>query len=45
VQGRFWAYHDYLFAHQFPDEHSGLVTGAYLRSVHGGWAEHDPVQP
>ncbi len=33
VQGKFWAYHDYLFAHQFPDEHSGLVTGAYLRSV------------
>ena len=33
MQGRFWAYHDYLFAHQSPDEHSGLVTGAYLRSV------------
>src|SRR5262249_44964079 len=33
MQGKFWAYHDYLFAHQFPDEHSGLVTGAYLRSV------------
>jgi protein-disulfide isomerase len=32
-QGKFWAYHDYLFAHQSPDEHSGLVTGAYLRSV------------
>lgn len=32
-QGKFWAYHDYLFAHQFPDEHSGLVTDAYLRSV------------
>jgi protein-disulfide isomerase len=33
LQGKFWAYHDYLFAHQSPDEHSGLVTGAYLRSV------------
>ena len=33
MQGRFWAYHDYLFAHQSPDEHSGLVTGTYLRSV------------
>jgi protein-disulfide isomerase len=33
MQGKFWAYHDYLFAHQSPDEHSGLVTGAYLRSV------------
>src|SRR5258707_12739047 len=33
MQGKFWAYHDYLFAHQFPDEHSGLVTDAYLRSV------------
>jgi len=33
LQGKFWAYHDYLFAHQFPDEHSGLVTAAYLRSV------------
>jgi protein-disulfide isomerase len=33
IQGKFWAYHDYLFAHQSPDEHSGLVTGAYLRSV------------
>ena len=33
LQGKFWAYHDYLSAHQFPDEHSGLVTGGYLRSV------------
>jgi protein-disulfide isomerase len=33
MQGKFWAYHDYLFAHQSGDEHSGLVTGAYLRSV------------
>jgi protein-disulfide isomerase len=33
MQGKFWAYHDYLFAHQFPDEHSGLVTDAYLRAV------------
>jgi len=33
MQGKFWAYHDYLFAHQSSDEHSGLVTGAYLRSV------------
>jgi protein-disulfide isomerase len=33
MQGSFWAYHDYLFAHQSPDEHSGLVTGAYLRSA------------
>ena len=33
MQGKFWPYHDYLFAHQSPDEHSGLVTGAYLRSV------------
>jgi protein-disulfide isomerase len=33
MQGKFWAYHDYLFAHQSPDERSGLVTGAYLRSV------------
>jgi protein-disulfide isomerase len=33
MQGKFWAYHDYLFAHQPPDEHIGLVTGAYLRSV------------
>ena len=33
MQGKFWAYHDYLFAHQSPDEHSGLVTGAYLRAV------------
>jgi len=32
-QGKFWAYHDYLFAHQSPDEHSGLLTDAYLRSV------------
>jgi hypothetical protein len=30
---KFRAYHDYLFAHQFPGEHSGLVTGAYLRLV------------
>jgi protein-disulfide isomerase len=33
MQGRFWAFHDYLFAHQLSDEHSGLVTGGYLRSV------------
>ncbi len=33
TQGRFWAFHDYLFAHQSADEHSGLVTGGYLRSV------------
>jgi len=33
LQSKFWAYHDYLFAHQFPNEHSGLVTAAYLRSV------------
>ena len=33
LQGKFWPYHDYLFAHQFPSERSGLVTGAYLRSV------------
>jgi protein-disulfide isomerase len=33
MQGKFWQYHDYLFAHQSPDEHSGLLTGAYLRSV------------
>jgi len=33
LQSQFWAYHDYLFAHQFPNEHSGLVTGAYLRSA------------
>jgi protein-disulfide isomerase len=33
MQGKFWAYHNFLFAHQFPDEHSGLVTDAYLRSV------------
>ncbi len=33
LQGKFWAYHDYLFAHQFPNEHSGLVTDSYLRSV------------
>ena len=33
MQGKFWAYHDYLFAHQSGDEHSGLVTGAYLRAV------------
>ena len=33
MQGKFWAYHDYLFAHQSADEHSGLVTGAYLRAV------------
>jgi protein-disulfide isomerase len=33
MQGKFWAYHDYLFAHQSSDERSGLVTGAYLRSV------------
>ena len=33
MQGKFWAYHDYLFAHQSSDEHSGLVTRAYLRSV------------
>ncbi len=33
MQGRFWAFHDYLFAHQSPDERSGLVTGGYLRSV------------
>ena len=33
MQGKFWAYHEDLFAHQFPDERSGLVTGAYLRSV------------
>ncbi len=32
-QGKFWAYHDYLFAHQSPDERSGLVTDSYLRSV------------
>ena len=32
-QGKFWPYHDYLFAHQFSSERSGLVTGAYLRSV------------
>lgn len=32
MQGKFWAYHDYLFAHQFP-EHSGLLTSRYLRSV------------
>ncbi|HEV2377338.1 MAG TPA: thioredoxin domain-containing protein [Streptosporangiaceae bacterium] len=32
MQGKFWDYHDYLFAHQSPDEHSGLVTGAYLLS-------------
>ena len=33
MQGKFWAYHDYLFAHQSSDEHSGRFTGAYLRSV------------
>jgi protein-disulfide isomerase len=33
MQGKFWAYHDYLYAHQSSDEHSGLVTGAYLRAV------------
>ena len=33
MQGKFCAYRDYLFAHQSGDEHSGLVTGAYLRSV------------
>ena len=33
LQGKFWPYHDYLFAHQFASERSGLVTGAYLRSV------------
>jgi protein-disulfide isomerase len=33
LQGKFWPYHDYLLAHQFPSERSGLVTGAYLRSV------------
>src|SRR5260370_27744844 len=33
MQGRFWAFHDYLFAHQSPDERSGLVTFGYLRSV------------
>jgi protein-disulfide isomerase len=33
MQGKFWAYHDYLFAHQSPNEHSGAVTDAYLRSV------------
>jgi len=33
MQGKFRAYHDYLFAHQSGDEHSGLVTGAYLRSM------------
>lgn len=31
-QGRFWAYHDALFAHQFP-VHSGKLTDAYLRGV------------
>lgn len=33
LQGKFWPYHDYLFAHQFSSERSGRVTGAYLRSV------------
>ncbi|MGE5288811.1 MAG: DsbA family protein [Micromonosporaceae bacterium] len=33
MQGKFWQYHDYLFAHQSADEHSGLLTRAYLRSV------------
>jgi protein-disulfide isomerase len=33
MQGKFWAYHDYLFAHQSADEHSGLVTAAYLRTA------------
>lgn len=33
LQGKFWPYHDYLFAHQFPSERSGLLTSAYLRSV------------
>lgn len=33
LQGKFWPYHDYLFAHQFPSERSGLVTAAYLQSV------------
>jgi protein-disulfide isomerase len=33
MQGKFWAYHDYLFAHQSPNEHSGLVTSAYLRAA------------
>lgn len=32
MQGKFWPYHDYLFAHQLP-EHSGLLTSRYLRSV------------
>lgn len=33
MQGKFWAYNAYLYAHQSRDEHSGLVTDAYLRSV------------
>ncbi len=33
LQGKFWAFHDYLFAHQSPNERSGLLTDAYLRSV------------
>ena len=33
AQGKFWAYHDYLYAHQSSNEHSGLVTAGYLRTV------------
>lgn len=33
MQGKFWAYNNFLMAHQFANEHSGLVTAAYLRSV------------
>jgi protein-disulfide isomerase len=33
LQDRFWAYHDYLFAHQFATERSGLLTSNFLLSV------------
>lgn len=32
-QGKFWQFHDYLFAHQFPTEGSGQLTSAFLLSV------------
>lgn len=31
-QGRFWQFHDALYAHQFP-ERSGRLTDAYLRGI------------
>jgi len=33
LQGRFWQFHDYLFAHQFATERSGLLTTDFLLSV------------